>query len=179
MTRPWWAELWQHWSHCQVLFSQFRSAPMWDAVEALVREHFNVHQYARLARDCCWSREKGRKKCVIAGKKRAHCVNDKPLRGRRTLHCHADIHSLVGSLLPKIWRTLWCFHREQLTHTHWWASKLLSSHFNLTLSARNLKHSPFVLFSQSFQASRAKPGISNLPLCPEGLEELQCAGCDP
>lgn len=25
----------------------------------------------------------------------AHCVNDKPQRGTRTLHCHADIHSPV------------------------------------------------------------------------------------
>lgn len=83
--------------------------------------------------------EKRRMKCVIAGKK-AHCVNDKPWRGRRTLHCHADIHSLVGSLLPEIWQTLWCFHREQLTHTHTHthqALKLLSSHFNLPLSACN------------------------------------------
>lgn len=50
--------------------------------------------------------------------KMAHCVNDIPQRATRTLHFCADIPSLVGGLLPKIWQTLWCFHRVwQRTHT--------------------------------------------------------------
>lgn len=62
--------------------------------------------------------KKGEWSVLSQREKTAHCVNDKPQRCTRTLHFHADIFSLVGSLLPKIWQTLWCFHRaREGTHT--------------------------------------------------------------
>lgn len=73
-----------------------------------------LHSLERHVENPCRTREKGRREnemCYRRGKK-AHCVNDMPQRDTRTLHCHGDIHFLVGSLLPKIWQTLWCFHRE-------------------------------------------------------------------
>lgn len=79
--------------------------------------------------------KKRRMKCVITEKKTAHCVNDKPQRGTRTLHFHADILSLVGSLLPKIRQTLRCCHRaREGTHTGGCQATLTSPLLHVTLN---------------------------------------------
>ena len=109
-------------------------------------------------------RTRGQKNEVCYCRGEARCVSNRPRWGRRTLHCQADIRYLLQSLLPKIWQT--CRASTGRSHTHRWASKLLSSHFN--------PHLCFV------------PRVSSHPvssrvflICPRGLEEPRCTGREP
>lgn len=183
MTRPWCAALWQHWSHCQVLFSQFGSVPMWDAVEALVRELLNVHQYASLTWETCWKplykQRKGGTEVCYRGEKSS------PLCEWQVSETHEDIalprwHSLSGRELTAkdMANPAVLSQGAANTHTHIGGLQSLCQ-ATLTSPSPHVTLNPHLCFALRVPKHPVLSQVFLICPVPCGLEELQCAGCEP